>query len=621
MGAIFERIAAALFRILNRRIAWHRMPFPISVLNLVLLRFDLRHRNLYDTERSFSSEAATAPPVAGRSADGAYNDLSEPSMGQAGTRFGRNMPIEATFREHPPGLYDPNPRLISNELLARGTDFKPVPHLNVLAAGWLQFMVHDWFSHGSNVRPDDPNFSEDQRDPLEVPLPEGDDWHDDPMIVFRTRPDTQTTDEDEGRPATYRNVETHWWDGSQLYGSSRTRIAKVRQNPQTGAAEADGKIHLDESGHLPIESVARDYGRQGEIELTGVNGNWWIGLSLMHTLFAREHNAVCDRLKIEYPNADGDWLFEKARLIVAALLAKIHTVEWTPALLNTPTMRYAMRANWWGLQGEAFIRGHGRTSQSEIMGGIIGSAPDHHAAPYAMTEEFTAVYRMHSLMPDAFVLRRHADDSEVRRCSLLEVAGEHTHTLYTEAGLSLADCFYSLGTENPGLLTLNNFPETLRKLPKQPPSKRTVDLAAIDILRDRERGVPRYCEFRRLLRMKVPKTFRQLTGGDKVTAKKLEDIYGSVEKVDLLVGSAAEKWPKGFGFSDTAFRIFILMASRRLKSDRFFTTDFTPAVYTPVGIRWVADNGMHSVILRHMPQLAPDLTGLTNAFFLWKKRD
>jgi len=29
----------------------------------------------------------------------------------------------------------------------------------------------------------------------------------------------------------------------------------------------------------------------------------------------------------------------------------------------------------------------------------------------------------------------------------------------------------------------------------------------------------------------------------------------------------------GFGFSDTAFRIFILMASRRLKSDRFFTND------------------------------------------------
>ena len=45
--------------------------------------------------------------------------------------------------------------------------------------------------------------------------------------------------------------------------------------------------------------------------------------------------------------------------------------------------------------------------------------------------------------------------------------------------------------------------------------------------------------------------------------------------MDLTVGLYAEPLPEGFGFSDTAFRIFILMASRRLNSDRFFTTDYT----------------------------------------------
>ena len=38
-----------------------------------------------------------------------------------------------------------------------------------------------------------------------------------------------------------------------------------------------------------------------------------------------------------------------------------------------------------------------------------------------------------------------------------------------------------------------------------------------------------------------------------------------------MVGLLAETPPEGFGFSDTAFRIFILMASRRLQSDRFLT--------------------------------------------------
>ena len=53
--------------------------------------------------------------------------------------------------------------------------------------------------------------------------------------------------------------------------------------------------------------------KEAELEFTGVNGNWWIGLSALHTMFAREHNAICDRLKIDYPDKNGDWLFEKAR--------------------------------------------------------------------------------------------------------------------------------------------------------------------------------------------------------------------------------------------------------------------------------------------------------------------
>jgi hypothetical protein len=59
------------------------------------------------------------------------------------------------------------------------------------------------------------------------------------------------------------------------------------------------------------------------------------------------------------------------------------------------------------------------------------------------------------------------------------------------------------------------------------------------------------------------------------------------------------------------------MASRRLKSDRFFTTDFTPQVYTPEGMRWIADNDMSSVLLRHCPALAPALRGVRNAFAPW----
>jgi hypothetical protein len=87
-----------------------------------------------------------------------------------------------------------------------------------------------------------------------------------------------------------------------------------------------------------------------------------------------------------------------------------------------------------------------------------------------------------------------------------------------------------------------------------------------------------------------------------VWAQELREVYdGDIEKVDLLVGSYAEPLPKGFAFSDTAFRIFILMASRRLRSDRLFTDSYKPETYTKEGLDWVADHTFSSVVVRHFP--------------------
>jgi Animal haem peroxidase len=86
-----------------------------------------------------------------------------------------------------------------------------------------------------------------------------------------------------------------------------------------------------------------------------------------------------------------------------------------------------------------------------------------------------------------------------------------------------------------------------------------------------------------------------------------------------MVGLYAETPPEGFGFSDTAFRIFILMASRRLNSDRFFTTDYTPTVYTQTGLNWINQNTMGTVLLRHFPSLTPFLRGSKNAFAPWPR--
>jgi hypothetical protein len=184
------------------------------------------------------------------------------------------------------------------------------------------------------------------------------------------------------------------------------------------------------------------------------------------------------------------------------------------------------------------------------------------------------------------------------------------------AKVPMHDLFYSFGTLHPGALVLNNFPRYLQEFER--PDGKLTDLAATDILRTRELGVPRYNEFRRLLRMNPAKDFEALTD-DSALASTLQEIYGgNIERVDLIVGLFAEKRPQGFAFSDTTFRIFLAATSRRLNSDRFFTHDYTPEIYTQTGLNWIENNTMSSVLLRHYPQLRSALRDVDNAFKPWR---
>ena len=180
----------------------------------------------------------------------------------------------------------------------------------------------------------------------------------------------------------------------------------------------------------------------------------------------------------------------------------------------------------------------------------------------------------------------------------------------------MSDVFYSFGTTHPGALTLHNFPRYLQDFHRADGEQ--IDLASIDVLRVRERGVPRYNEFRRLLHLKAYDTFEEMTDTPE-HAEDLRRVYKDPEEVDAMIGMYAEPKPKGFGFSDTAFRVFVLMASRRLEADRFFTDDYRPEVYTKAGIDWVEANTFRTVLLRHFPELAPSLEGVANPFAPWKR--
>jgi hypothetical protein len=586
VGDVAERV--------DRAVGWDRLPKPLGLATLYGLRTVLRRKNMYDMSKL---PAVNTPPVplpspehlVNRVPSGAWNSLEDPAMGMAGSRFGRNIPPDRIATEDASAVVSsPSPREVSRTLMTR-TQLNPATSVNSLVTAWLQFMIRDWFSHGT--RPTD--------NPWVIPLQTDDNWPETPMRIMRTPDDpTRPVPAPADMPPTYINIMSHWWDGSQIYGQGADAEKLIRSG-------VGGKVNVLDNGVLPwAGDPNRDPAR--------VPG-FWLGLLIMQAIFAKEHNAICDRLRAEYPHWHDDELFERARLINAALMAKIHTVEWTPAVISHPTTQTALRANWYGLAGERIHKQFGRISESEAISGIPGGETKLHGVAYSLTEEFVAVYRMHPLVRDDWPIRALSDDSPLEDLTLRDMAG--TNAIDIANRIPMTDLIYSFGTLHPGLVTLHNFPRFLQEFER--PDGHLQDLAATDILRSRELGVPRYNEFRRLLRLEPAKDFDGLTDSA-AWADEIRRVYaGDIEKVDLVVGMYAERLPKGFAFSDTAFRIFILMASRRLNCDRFLTTHFTPAVYTSAGMEWIEENSMSTVLLRHYPELRIALASVDNAFAPW----
>lgn len=675
------------------------------------------------------------PRYRARTLDGSCNDFYNPKMGAVGERFPRNVSIAAADEAYknfgeggsgPKGLASPNPREVSELLLKRQDPFQhaPAPFFNLWAGAWIQFMTHDWFSHAQNGDNDnqrtmkipETNIPEDRR------VGKDGTW-----TIASTLPDDgKFRPEAKGpRPSkTHRNMVSHWWDGSQIYGWDAQSQARVR-DPRDRA-----KLRLDGQGLLPRTEIP---GRTAQ-ETAAFFDNWWVGLSLLHTTFSREHNRLVDMLRdpankaiAKPPSGAAQWsddeLFDVARLCVSALIAKIHTIEWTPQLLFNQVGDKAMHANWNGLLGESrnpsknsnakvvktavnlakeslakLLEGVDAERRSKLVS-LLGSAPgithldsqEHFGSPFGLPEDFTAVYRLHSLIPDyleiydadaaskgtfralsaeeltsrlpaahlagpaggreGFWWRPQNAEGGSNMLPVLDTLREKSYDVVR--GVGIENLAMTFGLTPVGQLTLGNFPRFLTELevPNVPGGK--IDLAAMDLIRDRERGIPRYNKFREELLLKPLKSFdefidseliheiqtgknrdfpeRRLSAAEieakkaalmqqKDYIEKMKSIYKDINDVDLLVGMQAEfTRPHGYAISETQFQVFIMNASRRLFSDRFFNQAYNDKVYTRLGFDFVNQTTMVDVIKRQYPKLEKSLEGVENAFEMWNR--
>ncbi|KAM7506734.1 hypothetical protein LguiA_017187 [Lonicera macranthoides] len=390
----------------------------------------------------------------------------------------------------------------------------------------------------------------------------------------------------------------------------------------------DGKLKILDDGLLLHD--------ENGIAISGDIRNSWAGVSILQALFIKEHNAVCEVLKKEYPKLDDERLYHHAALVTSAVIAKVHTIDWTVELLKNNTLLAGMRANWYGLLGKRFkdIFGH---VGGLILGGIVGlKKPENYGVPYSLSEEFTSVYRMHSLLPDHLLLRNinavpgpNKSPPLIKEVEMSNLAGLEGEKTLSEIGFKRM--MVSMGHQASGALVLWNYPVWLRDIIPQDIDGRDrpdrIDLPALEkvlirsvnnvVFRDRERKVARYNDFRRSLLLIPISKWDDLTD-DKEAIKILEEVYGDMEELDLLVGLMAEKKIKGFAISETAFIIFLLMASRRLEADRFFTSNYNEETYTKKGLSWVnSTESLKDVLDRHYPDVTKTWINSKSAFSVW----
>lgn len=593
--SFFDSFLFYIVHLLDKFELWHRLPVILGVAYLGMRRHLHQRYNLLHVGGMYGKKYDTED-YCYRTADGKCNHPSDDRVGSEGTFFGRNTPPTSLKYD----LLDPHPAIVAAKLLARRRFIDNGKQFNLIGCAWVQLMIHDWMDHMEDT------------EQVKITAPAAV-LNGCPLKSFKFYKSKEVDTGTSGTKTGFLNTRTPWWDGSVVYGNNEEGMIRVR-------TFKDGKLKISNDGLLQHDEKG--------IPISGDIRNFWSGFTLLQALFVKEHNSVCDMLKVHYPDLDDEKLYRHARLVTSAVIAKIHTIDWTTELLKTDTLVAGMRINWYGFFGKKIKDTVGHLF-GPIFSGLVGlKRPNDHGVPYSLTEEFVSVYRMHSLLPEKLLLRDiNTVKAQREKCPpvIEEVPMEELIGLKGEQRLSkigMEQMLVSMGHQSSGAVTLWNYPSWMRDLVAHDVNGEDrpdpVDMAALEIYRDRERKVSRFNEFRRNMLMIPISKWEDLTDDEEVV-EALRDVYGDdVEKLDLLVGLHAERKIRGFAISETSFFLFLLIASRRLEADRFFTTNFNAQSYTEKGLEWVnTTESLKHVLNRHFPDMTGKWMHSRSAFSVW----
>lgn len=480
-----------------------------------------------------------------RSYDGANNNPDHPDWGASFEQLQRLAPVDYSDGiASMAGLNRPSPRLVSNRINHQ----EPGESIPNSVAGsdfvwqWGQFIDHDL------------DLTDGAEEDANIGVPAGD-IHFDPnntgnvSIRFSRALYDTATGTDESNPRQQENEITSWLDGSMIYGSDDERALALRVDNQspyllTSDARIGPNGALLENGGLLPKNTAGLGNANGFIEDTeslylagDVRANEQLGLTVMHTLFVREHNRLAGIISDSNPDASAEEIFQQARRLVIAMIQHITYADWLPVLI--------------GSDGPGDYSGY-----------------DGSVNPTIYNEFSVAAFRLGHSMLNEQLLRLDAQGNPIP-------AGH----------VPLAEAFFAA----PRLLReASDIDPVLRGLASQPhqridtkvvnavrnflfgqPGSGGLDLASLNIQRGRDHGVPSLNDTRQALGLPAHNSIDDITSDPELQATLLE-AYGDIDEIDLWVGGLAED-PVGDSQLGELFQAILTRQFTELRTgDRFW---------------------------------------------------
>lgn len=464
-----------------------------------------------------------------RSIDGSGNNLQDPLMGATFIEL-----LRLVFSDYADGISEipeaglPSARVVSNIVSSQDELIPNTLNASDYVWQWGQFVDHD-IDLTDGVNPPEP---------ADIPVPAGDPFFDPldtgtQVIAFNRSVFDTSTGTGIDNPRQQINKITAWIDASNVYGSDVERAIALRTNDGTG------RLNTSAGDLLPFntEGLPNDGGPDPSLFLAGdVRSNEQVGLTSMHTLFVREHNRYVEELAAERPGLSGDRLYERGRRFVGALMQAITYNEFLPALL-----------------GEGAIPAYN------------GYNPNVNAS---IANIFSAAaYRFGHSMLSPEILRL-----------------DQNLNVIPEGNLPLLDAFFTPET----ITDEGGIDPILRGLAKQitqrvdpfiidavrnflfgPPGSGGLDLAALNIQRGRDHGLPKYNDTREQMGLTRVESFQDISSDPEIQMR-LEDAFGNVDDIDIWTGGLSEDLVPGSHLGEVFHLIIKIQFEFLRDGDRFW---------------------------------------------------